>query len=455
MQKLSRRVDVVYVTDRSTVHDRISVHPGGLTVAHDSPAEALARLQQLVRPVELRLGLSVADKLLATWTPHRHIALRVKSLHVLVGSLPDKLAAPLLNLLADMCVKLEWVMFEANMMRTPDELQFAPAMAALAVRANRVVFDFRPPLLFFELLRAANGSRVREIELPSLPPGAVEQVLSIGALEALAIEPTRFSGCDASELVRCLTGGHATLRRLGLAEPTPLAPLVELLARCPLLAHVEIVVRDDDRADLVALAQLRTLESLSLRTVASRKPLDGPGSLDEPFGDASVQVLMGGAFFPVVHDTRKVNDPLWWRSRWPEEGRGTAWQVSDELIAMIRAFDTTLRVLRIGLPEHDVDLFNGWQKLRVAHVLRGRNRALCVDWAHNGGALLHGMLSWRRDVRARLLPVALALAPELPVLVVLAVFGELDVPELEIRNFDAVIWDAVKVVRDAAMKKTS
>ena len=172
-----------------------------------------------------------------------------------------------------------------------------------------------------------------------------------------------------------------------------------------------------------------------------------------PYGSVPALGAAYGSIVPAA--VAQHHSSFWWRSHWPEEGSGTAWQVSDELIAMIRAFDTTLRILSIEQPMHDVDLFDGWQKLRVAHALRGRNRALCVDWAHNGGALLHGMLSWRRDVRARLLPVALALAPELPVLVVLAVFGELDVPELEIRNFDAVMWDTVKVVRDAAMKKAS
>jgi hypothetical protein len=160
------------------------------------------------------------------------------------------------------------------------------------------------------------------------------------------------------------------------------------------------------------------------------------------------------------------------------------WQLSDGLVELVRTSGTTLRTLTIEhAPLFNIALshlrkttgdntlvmlddatgasmraanrlFEVGMNLRLADAMRGPSRGLTIS-GHYDWQLLDGVRFWTEVVRPSVAQMALGLCcADLPTLVILSIFEATDVPELQVRNFDALLWDVVKIARTAYVKKT-
>lgn len=209
-----------------------------------------------------------------------------------------------------------------------------------------------------------------------------------------------------------------------------------------------------------------------------------------PICPASALASAPGPVLPIYAPFR-AHKRLWWRKEFQTANRGAPvppvlanlWQLSDGLIELVRTSGTTLRRLSIEHPrfyelalahlrkmtgnpslvrlgddigasvrvaEHRFMLV---MNLRLANAMRGPSRGLTIV-GHRKWKLLDGVHIWTTFVRPSLAQVALGLCcADLPTLVILSIFAEIDVSELEVRNFDALMWDVVKMVRTAFVNK--
>jgi hypothetical protein len=320
---------------------------------------------------------------------------------------------------------------------------------------------------------SARPCQLRELRLlagPISAPDMTRLMAAFTAVTSLALWPLQLapyrnppmSCIDEPATLQALADAierNTTLLHLDASgAEVSCAPLLKAVAINDTITSLVVALPPNDHASLLLAPRCTRLQSLNL---ANPRQNDSVWRLSPLIAEAHPCVISPARrnswCIKVAEEVDLATVPV-------ASNIAHLWQASYELTDMVAQLGTALQSLRIQQPVIDHD--RGAREFaesfcfpatnfRLAQAMRGHLRKLSISGSQYW-YLLRGMESWTVLVRPHLAEVALGLcAADLPTLVILSVFAQLNVPELLIRDFDFVMWNTVALVRTAYVKKNS